>query len=213
MSPDASLKDLILLVADKDIEYALRGILSKRQRAIGIREITYDVHVHGDRDPGCRIKGSDFLRPFAGQYSHALLIFDLAGSGQDALTRDMLESQLENELHHSPWGERAAVIAIEPELEVWVWSDSPQVDRCLGWADRSSNLRDWLVQKSFLDVGQSKPLRPKEALEATLRQVGKPRSSDIYRSIAEKVSLRRCSDPAFLKLKSTLIRWFMRTNP
>ena len=41
MSPDASLKDLILLVADKDIEYALRGILSKRQRAIGIRETAW----------------------------------------------------------------------------------------------------------------------------------------------------------------------------
>lgn len=207
MSPGISFKDLILLVADKNIEFALRGILS-RPKALGMRAITFDIHIHGDRDPGCRIKGSEFLRPFSGQYSRALLIFDLAGSGEDTLKRDILESQLEGDFQRSPWEDRATVIVIEPELEVWVWSNSPHVDKGLGWAGHSSSLRDWLVQEGYVCVGQNKPVRPKEALEAALRQVGKPRSADIYRFIAEKVSLGKCTDPAFLKLKSTLIGWF-----
>jgi hypothetical protein len=207
MSPSEPIKDLILLVADKNCEFALRGVLS-RHRALGLREITFDILVHGERDPGCRIKGSDFLRPFAAQYSNALLIFDLIGSGQETSTRETLESYLESEFQCSGWGDRAAVIVIDPELDVWVWSDSPHVDKYLGWAGHSPRLREWLVQKGYLNVGQSKPFRPKEALQAAIGQVGKQRSSDIYKSIAEKVSLGRCIDPAFLKLKLTLIRWF-----
>ncbi|MFB3133348.1 MAG: hypothetical protein ACE10K_12585, partial [Rhodothermales bacterium] len=53
-----------------------------------------------------------------------------------------------------------------------------------------------------------KPQRPKEAVEAVLRATDTPRSSSLYRQLAQKVSLNRCDDPAFLKLKSTLQEWF-----
>ena len=44
-------KDLIILVADKNMEFAVRGILT-RLEALGIRDITYDLYVHPERDPG-----------------------------------------------------------------------------------------------------------------------------------------------------------------
>ncbi len=70
------------------------------------------------------------------------------------------------------------------------------------------DLRQWLVEKEFLpEVTQVKPDRPKEAMEAVLRYVRKPRSSAIYRAIASTVSLASCDDPAFLKFRRTLQNW------
>jgi hypothetical protein len=44
--------DLVLLVADKNIEHGLRGLLSRPQ-ALGIRSVTSKTYVHPQRDPGC----------------------------------------------------------------------------------------------------------------------------------------------------------------
>ncbi len=51
-------------------------------------------------------------------------------------------------------------------------------------------------------------LTPKGSMEAVLRAVRRPRSSSIYNELAAQVSLRRCVDPAFNKLKTTLQDWF-----
>ena len=40
------------------------------------------------------------------------------------------------------------------------------------------------------------------------RHVRRPRSSALYAALGEKVSVERCSDRAFLKLKTTLRNWF-----
>lgn len=69
-------------------------------------------------------------------------------------------------------------------------------------------MKDWLVEKGFLDAGAIKPARPKEAVELVLRTARKPRSSSIYFELAQSVSTDRCTDPAFLKLKSCLRGWF-----
>ena len=46
------------------------------------------------------------------------------------------------------------------------------------------------------------------AYEKALGQVRKPRSSATFRQIAEKVSFNNCTDAAFLKLLTTLRKWF-----
>ena len=96
---------------------------------------------------------------------------------------------------------------LDPELEAWVWSDSPHVDDVAGWKNRRPSLRRWLISQDYLQEGATKP-GPKEALEAALRTVRKPRSASLYRQLAEKVSLRRCNDPSFLELKTVLTAWF-----
>ena len=60
----------------------------------------------------------------------------------------------------------------------------------------------------MLDAEDVKPSKPKEAVELALRHVGKPRSSALFKSLAESVGLRRCTDAAFLKLRATLSAWF-----
>ena len=190
---------------------AVLGIL-KRHQSLGIHPIQPDIFVHPERDPGCRLKGVKYLINFYNQYRYCILMFDFEGCGEHVATLKNLEMQLECELSQSAWDNRGKVIIIDPELENWVWSNSPHVDRELGWSRSLQGLRDWLLQNELLRSGQMKPDRPKEALERALREVNKPRSSAMYLSLAGKVSLKRCRDEAFLRFVKTLRCWFGSDN-
>jgi hypothetical protein len=202
-------KDLFVLVADNNMKFAVKGILG-RPDAIKIRELRdnrdFICLIHPEHDPGCLRTGDLFSKPFVNQFAHALILFDREGSGQDTSARDM-EAEVEGKLSRG-WGDRAAAVVIDPELEIWVWSSSIHVDSVLGWKDRNPKLRDWLKSKGYLDKGQVKPKSPKEAMELALRTTDVPRSSSIYEEIAQKVSLERCTDPSFAKLKAILQKWF-----
>jgi len=202
------MKDLVILVADKNMEYAVKGLLS-RPEALSIREISFDIFIHPYHDPGCLNEGHYFLQSALNQYRHALILFDREGCGREGLTRQELEELVEANLFRSGWQEAAAIV-LEPELEIWVWSDSPHVAEILGWKNKQPDLKTWLIKKGFLPEGELKPSKPKESLEVVLKQVRKPRSSMLYRRLAEKVSFGRCTDEAFNKFKSTLQNWFSK---
>lgn len=207
MSGPAPLKDLVVLTADRNMEYALKGILS-RTDSLGIRNLSVDYLVHPENDPGCLHRSHDFLKSFTRQYHYALVILDRDGCGQETKSRELLESAIEARLVDSGWEDRARAIVIDPELEAWIWSRSPQLDSILGWQGKSPDLRTWLHRKSFVADGQIKPADPKSALEQALRTVKKARSSSIYLNVAQRVSLDRCVDAAFNRLKQTLKQWF-----
>jgi len=207
MKDDAYASDLVLLTADKNTMFAVEGLLN-RPRAVGIQPVKAVFYVHPERDPGCLLRADSFLRPFAKRFAHAIVMFDREGCGRQQESREELEAEVTSALSRSGWRDRAASIVIDPELENWVFSDSPEVDMVIGWAGRTPPLRTWLEQEGLLEMDQVKPSRPKEAMEAALRQVRMPRSSSIYAQLSERVSLERCTDPAFLKLKTTLQEWF-----
>lgn len=106
------------------------------------------------------------------------------------------------------WEDRTDVIVIDPELEVWLWTDSPRVETELGWEDRSVSLREWLREEGWWPGGVRKPLRPKETLEWVLRKNRLQRSSAIYGRLARRVGLRRCEEESFQKLCQRLRIWF-----
>lgn len=204
-------KDLIVLVADRNMEYAVKGLLT-RIKGIKMEKITFDIYVHPWHDSGCLLNGYDFLRPFINRYIHALIMLDHEGCGQENKSRIAIEESIEKQLADSGWHDRAAAIVIEPELENWVWSDSPHVNYSLGWGGKQPDLRNWLKSEGFLSDGQLKPSPPKKAMEEALRKAQKARSSSIYLQLAQKVSIDRCTDPAFVKLKKMLTTWFHGTN-
>ena len=201
------MKDLVILAADKDLEFALRGMLS-RPKALGMRTVEEDIFVHPEHDPACALRGVGFLDNLSEQYHYGLLIFDYEGSGKEATAPQELQKNLNAEFVSSKWGERARAIVLSPELEIWIWSDSPHVDEVVGWKNRNPKLRPWLIEQGWLQQGEAKPTQPKEAFEAALRKVRKPRSASLYHQIAERVSLRRCTDTGFLELKGILSNWF-----
>jgi hypothetical protein len=203
-------RDLIVLTADKNTQFAIEGILS-RYASLGIRPVDCvdgDYVVHSDRDPGVLRDAAEILRRRTGAYGHALVVMDREGSGRESEPRESIEETIESKLRAGGWDGRAGAVVIDPELEAWVWCDSPYVEEILGWRGRKPNLTDWLAQKGFAVPPSRKPSPPKDAFEAALREAKRPRSSALYRELAEKVGLKRCGDPAFLKLRGLLQKWF-----
>ena len=89
--------DLVLLVADKNIEHSIAGLLT-RPAALGIRVVEGRTFVHPRRDPGCLREEQDFLRPFHGNYAHGLVVFDRCGCGREHLSAEALATDVEQRL-------------------------------------------------------------------------------------------------------------------
>ncbi len=200
-------RDLVVLVADKDMEQATQQLLL-RPASLRISSPTHAVFTHPLRDNGCRTASLDVLRPLASAYRYALVMFDREGSGGDRLAREQLEHQVEAQLAANGWADRCAALVLDPELEIWMWTDSPELDQVIGWAGRQPQVRDWLRARGFVVQANGKPERPKEALLAALRHVKKQPSAALFGALAGKTGLARCTDPTFLRLKETLQRWF-----
>lgn len=199
--------DLVVLTPGKDEEAALHGLFA-RHAALQVHRPRYVIYRHQDRDAGCRLDAANYLRSFASQYRHALVLFDHEGCGAEQVPAEQIEATVEQELAAAGWAGRASCVVIAPELENWLWSDSPHVADVLGWAGQAPSLRHWLYRQGYLAPGAAKPARPKETAEAAMRVVRKHRTSLLYRQLAERVSLEHCADRAFLKLKGVLREWF-----
>jgi hypothetical protein len=208
MTDRQQIKDLIVLIPDADMEYAIQALLLRHQ-ALDIRPITFDIRRHLQRDAGCRSDCHNFLRLWLNDYQFALVLFDHEGCGRENITRPELEAEVESRLRANGWKDRCAVIVISPELEAWVWSDSPVVDDALGWRGRTPSMREWLrSETAFWDPHHIKPERPKEAFESALRKVRKQKSPRLYEYLAGSVAVDRCRDSSFNKFRSLLKLWF-----
>jgi len=199
------MKDLCLLVADLDIAQAMEAAL-KRPKSLDIRNITFEIKTHPNRDSGMRTTRPQMLSLLNRQYSHGLLILDYEGSGTQKENSIALEKELDARLR-TCWGRHAKAIAIEPELEAWMWGNDNTLREILEWRD-DRNLHDWLTEQGFQFLPNNKPVRPKESFEKILSEMKCRRSSTIYADIASRISLQKCSDASFLRLRNTLIDWF-----
>lgn len=202
MTPPEPQRDLVLVVADKDMEFALRGILA-RPEALGTRAVSHDFRRLGDHDAGVRLEAHDYLRDFSTDWRYALVLFDHDGCGDTRPVAEV-EQSVQARLDGSGWAGRSAVMVIEPELEAWVWSASPRVHEGLGIS--ADQRRELLAERALTDVG--KPADPKEALHAALRLSRTRASASLFRDLASSVSLRRCQDRSFQRLVSVLRSWF-----
>ncbi len=198
-------KDLVLLVADKNMQFSVRGGLA-RPEALGIRPITCDFRLHVGRDGGVRTTGPELLAIERGRFECGVLMLDYEGCGAGSLSPAELESALDGKLRPK-WGSQAKAIVLVPEVDVWMWGRENTLRELFDWHE-SVGIRDWLVQKGFTFDAAEKPLRPKEALDAICRHQSVPRSSSFYEQVARRMSLVRCRDAAFQRLQTTLRSWF-----
>lgn len=194
------MKDLVLLVADKDAEQTLKALLEERRRSIGIRSIQYDIFIHPERDSGVCNGCVKFLRPYINQYNYALVTFDYEGSGCTSSPQQM-ERELEAQLQTAGWQDRAAVVVIAPELENWVFASSHHVIRVIANGNQQ-------IYMNHLGSVPSKPQRPKETMRQIMREAKVQWSSALFYELARSVSLRGCTDRAFDKLVKALRDWF-----
>jgi hypothetical protein len=198
--------DLVVVAPDKDIEQACLGLFG-RHRSLRIRPIRSEVLVHPLRDPGCYRTGHELLIPMSREARHALVIFDRAWDGAPGESSERIATRVEERLR-PVWADRARCVVIDPEVDVWLWSDSPHVADVLGWFRRRRQLRRHLEEAGVWESGAAKPSDPKRAIDLALRKAGVVPSSAIFRRVAERVSLERCTDPSFRKLTGILRSWF-----
>lgn len=199
------MQDLVVLVADKNMQFALKGALGRTQ-ALGIRPLTHEFRTHMGRDGGVRATGVDVLARESNRFRHALMVFDFEGCGQDHDDLLTLEAELDRQLR-TVWDTRAKAIIIFPEVDIWLWGTDVALRDALHWP-LEGPVRNWLLEKGFEFNADNKPLRPKEALDA-MRSVHKqPRSSALYEKITGRISLLHCTDPAFGRLRAQLELWF-----
>jgi hypothetical protein len=200
--------DLFVLTAGSDEKAAMDALLEHRAASLGIRTCRFEVRKHPQHDGGCLLRAPELLRTVQSQAAHALVVFDREGCGAEARAPSEIEVELEALLDQQGWERRARVVVIDPELEIWLWSDSPHVARVLGWTGDGANLREWLTAKGFLSAGAIKPARPKETMKAVLRETRVKFSAAIFADAARKVSLDRCQDPSFIRFRQILRDWF-----
>ena len=198
--------DLIVVAADLGIETTIRTLLQRTQ-SMQIRRVDFEIRRLVGDSKCCR-EAHGYLRSFVRQFDHALVVFDRDGSGREHLLRVDPEAEVEQRLYANGWTDRSAAIVLDPELEVWVWSDSGEVPAVLGWSGRQPDLRTWLLKTFKIRSETGKPVNPKGAFERALELAGSGPPARIFRQLAERVSTARCTDEAFLKFRSTLQKWF-----
>ena len=206
LSQGDAILDLVVLLADSNMNAGVTAILN-RPESLNCRKFAFKTYTHPWRDSGCLAASHDFLAPFTKQYQHALVLFDKEGCGdEDSAT--VIEQRVRDLLSKSGWNNRSEVVVLDPELEAWVWTQSPHLPVALGWAGDNRSLRAWLGARNLWPDEAPKPPRPKEALESVLRKTRKVRSSALYGQLGKNVSLSGCNDLSFSRFKMTLQRWF-----
>ena len=201
--------DIVMLVPGNDEYATFDALLSSRKRSLRVRDVRYEILKHPRRDPGCFHEAPGVLQPYQNRAHYALVVLDHEGSGQEERTADEIAADLGIRMAQSGWStNRTAVLVLQPELENWVWSDSSEVARAIGWTGQNPSLRRWLMDRGVWPQGEDKPSRPKECFEFALREARTKRSSAIYRELAEKVGLQRCQDQGFHAFLAMMRKWF-----
>jgi len=198
--------DLVVVVADGGIEQAIRGMLT-RPPALGIRPLKgLEFPKLKELDAGTYTRGHELAALYKDTHEHALIVFDLEWEGRPSDDPAFLERNVEDGLK-AVWGARGRCVVIDPELEVWVWSDSPHVATGLGWGGMPA-LRQWLETKGLWNAADAKPDDPKGAYLAAIEAKKVQKSNANFRALAETVSFSRCHDRSFQRLGKILRGWF-----
>jgi hypothetical protein len=199
-------KDLVVLVADVQQEKTIETLLQERTQSLQIPSaLRYDIYRHDGKDPGVYQNAAKFLEPFIETYAYALVVVDAQWDGSP--TKTIMEPEIRAALEKSGWAiGHSEVIVLDPELEIWVWVNSPHLKSVLGLSYEEVKAKG--IQKGYWNEEALKPHSPKELLEGILREQKKPRSSAIFQQIARDVSLKSCTDASFVLFRETLQRWF-----
>lgn len=200
--------DLVVLTPGEDERQVLKSMLGDRKESLGIRAVSHEILKHPRRDPGCFHEAETILQPFHRRTHHALVMFDQEGSGMETASAEDIESRVSERLHAGGWEDRAAVLVISPELEAWVWSASPEVERVFEWHEGRAAMSEFLSTAGVTADANGKFRPPKRAVELVLQRTGLKRSSALYGELARRVSLQRCVDPSFNRLVALLAGWF-----
>lgn len=203
-------RELVILVADGTMAAVLRAFFERDfHYAFACARFQFDptndiVHDPLNTDGGVHRRCHDILRPYLNTHRRALVVLDQQFGGERP--SEEVRCDIEYRLNGNGWQGRAAAAVIEPELEVLLWQDNPNVERALRHTGPS--LRQLLAQDGRWPSGAAKPLAPKEVIQEIIRanRAGPP--IVVYSRIAGAVTTARCVNPAFSRVRDMLRAWF-----
>lgn len=155
-------------------------------------------------------RAGGLLRRHIHTHSRALVVLDQQFGAE--LPAAQVQRNIESRLTANGWQHRHAVFVIDPELEVLLGQDNPNVDRLLRHR-RTPGLRAELAADWRWPADASKPPAPKDFLLSIIRnnRAGAPIAA--YSKIAGTVSVAGCVDPAFHGIKEAICGWFPKEAP
>lgn len=207
------MRDCVFLVADKSMGETFAGFLNRPDRAIQLDcgpfvfDRNEDLFVAaGQNDPGVFKRAEELLSIFQDTHRRAVVVLDCEWDTSPGQTEICVE--ITRRLVASGWSEQnVAVIAIDPELEQWIWQDSPVLETVLRHQGPPS-LRDVLASDGSWPSGQAKPTEPKDLFLQVQHRNRVKKSSSVFRRIASEVPVAACTDPEFRRLVAMLRTWF-----
>ncbi len=206
------MRELVILVADATMEAVLRTFFERQavQKTLGCGELAIDPVQDIFRDPvhtdgGVHRRAHEILRRYLRTHRRALVFLDQQFGAERPADQVRLEI-LEN-LRRNGWADRCEVVVIDPELEVWMWQESPHVARAVGHRGNRS-LRQQLAEEGEWPDDLEKPRAPKETLQRLIRENRVGVATGVYCDIAKQVSVRGCTDASFRHFLTTLRSWF-----
>jgi len=211
-------RDCLFLVADSAMGNVVDGFLSKGhfEGRIGCRQFEFDFDKDVLEAPklGMGADGGIYkhchrmLQENGYMESHRRLVVLCDQQFGSEVPAAEVRTEILDRIQKNGWGDdKADVVVIDPELEIWIWQDSPHVQKAIGFNGPGS-LRELLREDGSWPDGRIKPSEPKELFRQLCHRYKTPFSSALYRDVAENVSALGCSDPAFKQLLHTLCRWF-----
>lgn len=208
------MRDCFFLVADKNMEGLLKGFFLRKDfhLSLGCSPFQFDAKqdllvAHGQNDSGLYTRANELLCSYRKTHRHAVVMLDAEWDGSPGAA--VIRERMSHHFEQVGWAtDTACAVVIEPELENWIWQDTPHLCAALGYQGSFDELRSELERQGAWPISEQKPPRPKETLESLLRNARKPRSSSLYQDLAGLVSVRRCTDTAFQILLMSLLRWF-----
>ena len=202
--------ELIILAADGTMAAVLRAFFERQfHHALTCAPFHFDPTNDIFYDPlntdgGVHRRCHDILRPYLNTHRRALVVLDQKFGGERPAGE--VRADIERRLNSNGWHGRAAVVVIDPELEVLLWQDNPHVERALRHSGPS--LRQVLAQDGRWPPKAEKPPAPKEVMQALIRANRAGPSMVVYSQIARAVSTAGCIDPAFHRIRDMFRAWF-----
>jgi hypothetical protein len=206
----------VILVADSNMAAAFRGYLTRDQwhRSLGCAPFDFNPDVGGDllvdeggNDPGVYLRAHELLRPYLNTHERVLVALDCEWDGSPG--KQAIVDDVSGRLVSSGWQASAVkVIAIDPELENWLWQDNPLVAEALRYRSEPS-LRTLLAQQGFGSQGEAKPRqgrkRPPNGYCAKLANPALQQSMKSWRGASRSGAVPM---PRFMELHVALQSWF-----
>ncbi len=203
-------RELVVLVADGTMRAVFAAFFEREfHHSLACAPFDFDprldlFHNPLERDGGVHRRCHEILRPYLNTHRRALVVLDQQFGGERPA--EAVRGEIERLLTANGWANRAACSVIDPELEVLLWQDNPNVERALRHTGPS--LRRQLADDGRWPEGHAKPTDPKRVIQTIIRanRAGPPMV--VYSEIARSVTTSRCADPAFHCVRDALRAWF-----